>query len=209
MEWRQIHSERGSSNLKTINLKNLYGIFYIIIFNNLMTLFSFIILARHFFLKISCTCQYCSASLLVYICHWCSQQTPDRVRICRVTNWLLMEIYVQWSDLQLTEAKTLLVTWDYEIILTNGGLVYNDLFPFLQNAANCGPHYLWVALKSRYRRMNVRLSVCVMGLIMVSCALHNEPHPHRKAISSTLPVWRAAHSSCFKVLSLQVAVWPV
>jgi len=30
--------------------------------------------------------------------------------------------------------------------------------------------------------MNVWLSVCVMGLIMVSCVLHNEPHPHRKAI---------------------------
>lgn len=120
-----------------------------------------------------------------------------------------MEIYVQWSDLQLTKAKTLLVTWDYEIILTNGGLVYNDLFPFLQDAASCSPHYLWVALKSRYRRMNVRLSVCVMGLIMVSCALHNEPHPHRKAICSSPLVWRAARSSCFKILSLQVAVWPV
>lgn len=24
------------------------------------------------------------------------------------------------------------------------------------------------------------LSVCLMGLIMVSCALHNEPHPHKK-----------------------------
>lgn len=44
-----------------------------------------------------------------------------------------MEIYVQWSDLQLTKAKTLLVTRDYEIILTNGGPVYNDPFPFLQD----------------------------------------------------------------------------
>lgn len=106
-----------------------------------------------------------------------------------------MEIYVQRSDVQLTKAKTLLMTWDYEIILTNGGLVYNDLFPFLQDEASGSPHYLLVALKSRYRRMNVRLSVCVMGLIMVSCVPHNEPHPHRKAISSSLPVWRAAHSS--------------
>ena len=131
------------------------------------------------------------------LCCWWSQQRADRVRICRVTNWLLVEIYVQWSDQQLTKAKTLPVTWDYEIILTNGGLVYNDLFPFLQDVASCSPHYLWVALKSRYRRMNVRLSACVMGLIMVSCAPHNEPHPHRKAISSSLPVWQAARSSCF------------
>lgn len=123
-----------------------------------------------------------------------------------------MKIYVQWSDLQLAKEKTLLVTWDYEIILTNGGRVYNDLFPFLQDEASCSPHYLWLALKSRYRRMNVGLSLCVMELIMVSCAPHNEPHSHRKAISSILPVWRAEHSSafsCFKMLSLHVAVWPV
>lgn len=98
---------------------------------------------------------------------------------------LLMGIYVQWSILQLAKAKTLLVTRDYQIILTNGGLLYNDLFSFLQDRASCSPHYLWVVLKSRYRTMNVRLSVCVMGLIMVSCAAHNEPHPRRKAISSS------------------------
>lgn len=145
-------------------------------------------------------------SPLVYIWQLWSEQRTDRAIICRVTNWLLMGIYVQWCDLQLTKAKILLVTWDYEIILTNGGLVYNDLFPFLQDTASCSPHYLWVALKSRYRRMNVRLSVCVMGLIMVSCALHNEPHPHKK-LSSLL--WRATHSSCFSTLSLQVAVWSI
>lgn len=143
----------------------------------------------------TCSLSRFHTEVSLYICHWWSQQGAGRVRICRVTNWSLMEIYVQWSDLQLTKAKTLLVTWDYEIILTNGALVYNDLFPFLQDEASCSPHYLWVALKSRYRRMNVWLSVCVMGLIMVSCVPHNEPHPHRKAISSSLPVWRTAHCS--------------
>lgn len=59
---------------------------------------------------------------------WWPEQRTDRAIISRVTNWLLMGIYVQWSDLQLTKAKILL-TWDYEIILTNGGLVCNDLFP--------------------------------------------------------------------------------
>lgn len=121
-----------------------------------------------------------------------------------------MEIYAQWSDLQLTKAKTLLETWDYEIILINGGLVRNDLFSFLHDEPSCSPHYLWGVLKSRYRRMNVWLSVCVMGLIMVSGVLHNEHHPHRKAIFPPLPVWRARSSaaSCFKMLSLRVAVWP-
>lgn len=55
-------------------------------------------------------------------------------------------------------------------------------FSFLQDVADCSPHYLWEDLKSRYNRMNVCLSVCVMGLIMVSYVLHNEPHPHRKAL---------------------------
>lgn len=122
-----------------------------------------------------------------------------------------MEIYARCSNLQLTKAKTLLQTRDYEIILTNGGSLHNDLFSFLHHEPSRSPHYLWEVLKSRYRRMNVRLSVCVMGLIMVSGAPHNEPHPHRRAISPTLAVWRALHSSavsCFKRLRLQVAVWP-
>lgn len=114
---------------------------------------------------------------------------------CAVTNWLVMEIYVQYFALQLTKAKSFLVTRDYKIILTNRGWSGNDLFLLLQDEAGCGPHYLWVALKSRYRRMNVRLSLCVMGLIMVSCVPHNELHRHRKAISSSQLVWQPAHSS--------------
>lgn len=73
------------------------------------------------------------------------------------------------------------MTLDYQIILTNGGLVYNDLFLSSKTRLAASPHYLWVALKSRYREMNVWLSVCVMGLIMVSCALYNEPLPPQKS----------------------------
>lgn len=48
--------------------------------------------------------------------------------------------------------------------------------------------------------MNVWLSVCVMVLIMVSCAPHNEPNPHRNAISSYLPLLTS--STLFRSLLL-------
>lgn len=63
------------------------------------------------------------------------------------------------------------MTCDYEIILTNGGPVSNDLFLCLKDMVSCSSHYLWVTLKSRYGRMDMGLCLCVMELIMVSCAL--------------------------------------
>lgn len=72
----------------------------------------------------------------------------------------LMGIYHHRSSVKLTKAKTLVITWDYEIILTNGGLVCNDLFLSLKDMVSCNSHYLWVALKGRYGRMNVGLCVC-------------------------------------------------
>lgn len=188
MEWRRIHTD-----VALVWCKNLYGTIYVI-----MVRCKFLLAYRLlslYYLNATCSLSshHCSVSTSVI-----NGQNKEQIgsESAESNKWSLMEIYVQWSDLQLAKAKTLLVTWDYEIILTNGSPVYNDLFPFLQDEAGCSPHYLWVALKSRYRRMNVRLSVCVMGLIMVSCAPHNEAHPRRKAISSSPPVWRAAFS-CF------------
>lgn len=78
------------------------------------------------------------------------QQAESRSRVS------LMGIYHQRSSVKLTKAKTLVMTWNYQIIVTNGGLVCNDLFLCLKDTVSCSSHYLWVALKSRY----VGLCVC-------------------------------------------------